>query len=278
MKGIFEHNVMIEEKIDGSQFSFGKFNGELRVRSKGRQFEIDAADNLFSAACDTVKRLADDLVDGWTYRGEVLCKPKHNALAYDRVPNGNVIVFDIATGPDDYLDYWTKAKAAEALGLEVVPLLGGGKINSAEELLEYLDRTSCLGGQKIEGVVIKTEGVFGVDGKPMQAKYVSEAFKEVHAADWKASSGKSKIDCLMEAYRTPARWGKAVQHLQERGEITGDVKDIGKLLKEANLDIIQECEAEIKDKLWEIYRKDFLRACTRGLPEWYKQKLLEGAI
>ena len=34
---IFSGEVIVEEKIDGSQFSFGVINGELTCRSKGKQ-------------------------------------------------------------------------------------------------------------------------------------------------------------------------------------------------------------------------------------------------
>ena len=87
--------VVAEEKIDGSQYSFGRFSGALKVRSKGKQMIVESPEKIFRKAVEYVATL--DLRDGWTYRGEVLDKPKHNALAYDRVPKGNVILFDINT-------------------------------------------------------------------------------------------------------------------------------------------------------------------------------------
>jgi hypothetical protein len=77
---LFLDEVQIEEKVDGSQFSFGIFNGELKARSKGAELIIDAPEQMFSKAIVTVKELAPILHDGWTYRGEYLQKPKHNAL------------------------------------------------------------------------------------------------------------------------------------------------------------------------------------------------------
>ena len=37
---------------------------------------------------------------------------------------------------------------------------------------------------------------------------------------------------------------------------------------------IEETE-NIKEDLWKLFRKDFLRRATRGFPKWYKKKLLE---
>ena len=41
--------VYVEEKVDGSQFSFGvDENGEIRVRSKGCELVLDAPEKMFS--------------------------------------------------------------------------------------------------------------------------------------------------------------------------------------------------------------------------------------
>ena len=60
----------MEEKVDGSQFSFGRFDGELRVRSKGKEMVVDAPEKMFQRAVDQAKFLP--LTDGWTYRGRGL--------------------------------------------------------------------------------------------------------------------------------------------------------------------------------------------------------------
>lgn len=65
---IFKSIVLIEEKLDGSQFSFGMVDGELVCRSKGKQLLLDAPEKMFSRAVEVVKGL--HLTDGWIYRGE----------------------------------------------------------------------------------------------------------------------------------------------------------------------------------------------------------------
>src|SRR5437899_3064493 len=84
-------DVIVQEKIDGSQFSFGKYTdleGKdwMRMRSKGAEINVLAPEKMFIKAVDYVYSIFDSLTPGWTYRGEYLAKPKHNALAYDRVP------------------------------------------------------------------------------------------------------------------------------------------------------------------------------------------------
>lgn len=270
--------VIVEEKVDGSQFSFGLFDqdGErvLRCRSKGAQLNIVAPEKMFTEAVDVAKSL--DLRIGWTYRAEYLKKPKHNSLAYDRIPRNHLIVFDINPGHEEYLSYQDKADECARLGLEIVPLLFEGMIETAEQFRSMLDRVSVLGGQKIEGVVVKNYRRFGPDKKVLIGKFVSEAFKEVHAAEWKASnpSKTDVVDKLIDMLRTPARWNKAIQHLRERGQIEDSPRDIGLLIKEAQSDVEKECMEIIAEKLAEWALPQIRRGVVRGLPEWYKDQLV----
>lgn len=279
IQNIFFDDVTIEEKIDGSQFSFGVFNGELQCRSKRCIITEGAVPDLFKAAVETAKRLHSEgkLTANVAYRGEAIARPKHNTLCYDRVPAGSIILFDIMVGPELYVsDYAIKKSTAEYLGLECVPLLFHGKLGSIDDLKSLLERVSILGGAKIEGFVVKNYLRFGHDKKPLFGKYVSEAFKEVHKGDWRAENpGKGDIvDRLVEKYRTPARWSKAVQHLRDDGKLTNSPKDIGPLIVEAQADIRKECEEEMKDILFKWAWKNVAHRLVGGLPQWYKDELL----
>lgn len=281
--------VCVEEKVDGSQFSFGVFptydaSGELdggtvlRVRSKGAVMIPDAPEPMFTEAVATAKRLAPSLRHGWTYRGEYLKKPRHNGLAYNRIPEQHVMLFDINSGHEVYLTQDEKRAEAERLGLETVPLLHVGIVADITEFRSYLKRESILGGQPVEGVVVKPSGydLFGPDKKVLMGKFVSEAFKEVQSKMWKADNPTVKdiISRLGDAYTTQARWMKAVQHLRERGQIEDSPRDISKLMLEIPEDIRRECEAEMKDRLFEHAWPHLRRLVTRGVPEWYKNELL----
>jgi hypothetical protein len=286
--------VNVEEKVDGSQFSFGLFDVEaaadgsgpgivgdyeLKVRSKGAVMHPDAPEKMFSKGAEHVKSISHLLTPGWTYRGEYLAKPKHNALAYDRIPKGHVILFDINPGEEEYLSYEDKAAEADRLGLETVPLLYQGSIASIDEFRGFLDRTSILGGQKIEGVVVKplAYNLYGRDKKVLMGKFVSEAYKEVHSQSWKAEnpSAMDIIGMLGQAYGTQARWNKSIQHLRESGKLQDAVQDIGPLMHEIPNDIEKEYIDEIKDRLWSYAWPHIRRAVTRGVPEYYKEQLLK---
>lgn len=279
LTSLFDGPVVVEEKIDGSQFSFGVFDGILRCRSKGAELNLVAPEKMFAPGIATAQRLGATglLVEGWTYRGEYLAKPKHNTLVYDRVPAGHIILFDIATDEECYLGPDAKRIAAHWLGLEVVPVLYHGPLDDVAIFRAMLETPSVLGGQKIEGVVVKNYGQFGPDKKTLMGKFVSEAFKEVHGGEWRANNPTSGdiVQALIEKFKTPARWQKALQHLTERGEIVGDPRDIGILMKEVPLDVEKEERAAIMEALYEYAWPKVRRGLTSGLPEWYKQRLLE---
>ncbi len=274
---LFDGPVLIEEKVDGSQFSFGIFEGEIKVRSKGAQLIADAPEKMFVRAVDSVRERAHLLVDGWTYRGEYLQKPKHNALAYDRHPEGHIIIFDIAKGEEDYLPYDEKAAETVRIGLEVVPKIYEGEVTSAEFLTGLLDRESILGGQKVEGVVVKNYAKFGQDGKVLIGKYVSAAFKEIHGKEWREANPLAGdiVRQIIQALRTPARWQKAVQHLREADQLEVSPRDIGKLIGEIGKDVHRECQDEIKDALFKWAWPQIQRGVVAGAPEWYKDQLAE---
>ena len=286
---ILHSPVVVQEKIDGSQFNFGVYawttreggescEPELRCRSRGAELNLDAPEKMFAQAITVVRELysAGGLVPGWTYRAEYLAKPKHNTLAYDRVPSNHLILFDVDRGDQDYLPIEQLTQLASNLGLEAVPTLRAGMIEDVQDVRALLDTVSVLGGQKIEGVVIKNYSMFGPDKKVLMAKFVSEAYKEVHRTEWKAGNPASGdiIDTLITRYRSPARWAKAAQHLREAGQLEDAPKDIGLLLKEAPEDLKREEQEAIRDFLFAWAWPRIRRGAMAGLAEWYKDQLL----
>ena len=276
---LFNESVLIEEKIDGSQFSFGVIDGVLRCKSKGKELVVDEPEPMFQLAVDTAKRLQAEgkLTDGWTYRGEYLKKPKHNTLIYDRVPAGYVILFDINTGHESYMPYAEKAKIAHTLGLEVVPMLYEGMVTNIDQLKGLLERQSILGATTIEGMVIKNYARFGEDKKALMGKWVREEFRELHKINWKQSNPcqGDKITSLIKELKTEARWQKAIQHLKERGEYTNTPQDIGSLMREIRDDVQKECGEHIKEVMYKYAWESISRGIVGGFPEWYKTKLAE---
>lgn len=280
VKDIFQNDVEITEKLDGSQFGFGKINGELITRSKGAIQDLNNPDTLFKEGVEYIKSIQDRLPDNMFFYGEIFKKPKHNTLCYDRIPKNHIALFGAVRLPDNFVSRHSELEEwANRFDIEVIPLLYQGKVDSIDFIYEFMDRTSALGGAKIEGVVVKNyyQNVILTQDivLPLMAgKFVSEEFKEVHRGRWKTEETKGgKLQTFMEGFRTPARWDKAIIHLRERGELTETPKDIGLLMKEVSEDIEAEEIDYIKDQLYVMFRKDLLKVATNGLPEYYKEKL-----
>lgn len=273
--------VEIEEKVDGSQFSFGMIDGQIRMRSKGQELYPEDT-GMFAKAIERVMGLFDMgmLPEGVVYRCEYLSKAKHNTLRYDRVPSNYLVLYEIERD-GDHAPTEQLASEAQRLGLDTTPLIYSGRLPSREQIEEMLDRESFLGGCKIEGVVIKARSMRHLqDGKMLKAKVVAGWFKERHGKEWKAKnpSAGDIAEEIGASLNTDARFAKAVQHVRDRGELEGGVRDIGKLMKDLGTDLHEEHADEIKEQLFKHFWPKIQRRANRGFPEWYKQQLMHGEI
>jgi hypothetical protein len=285
--------LQIQEKIDGSQFSFGVVVGGdhegLQIRSKKALMHPEAPEKMFNKAAESVKAIAHLLTPGLVYRGEYLQKPHHSTLAYARVPKGNIVLYDIDRGGYDMMPHCEVTAEAHRLGLEAVPVLGlhghSGYFEATNEnLRKILDTTeSMLGGQKIEGVVLKQippVTLWGLDKKPLMAKFVSEDFREVHKRTWgEGNPGPTEVvERIIASTSGPARWRKAVMQLKESGVYTGTPKDIGLLVKAVQEDVDKECKELAAEMLMKHFWPQIRRSSGRGLPEWFKTELNNEAL
>ncbi|KKN44380.1 hypothetical protein LCGC14_0693760 [marine sediment metagenome] len=275
--------VTATEKIDGSQFSFALMEGELACRSRNAQIDLEDP-GMFKLGVQTVLDIHQQglLHEGWVYRGEYLSKPEHNTMAYDRVPRGNIMLFDIDRGDQDYLASWAMLESeANFLDLECVPrLITFNTKPTIAEVTALLDVESVLGGGKIEGLVLKNYSAFGRDGKVLMAKMVSKDFRERHSKGWKERNpGQGDfIVQLTQGLATEARWMKAVQHLREAGELEGVPQDIPLVMREIVRDVEEEHAGEVRDELFAHFWPQIKRGVNRGAAEWYKALLAEESL
>lgn len=276
----FEGDVIVQEKLDGSQFRFGiNEDGELVMASKSVAFgDFRQPDQMFADACLYLQNIDLSWVEPDTYfYCEYLRTPRHNTLKYSRVPKNNIALFDALIGGKFIESREELEGLASKLGIETIPELYRG-VMTTDKVRELMERESVLGEAKIEGIVIKNYNetfVLGGNVFPLFTKYVSEEFKEKHKQNPEYQSGKSKLEEWMLGYKSKARWEKAWQYLRDRSELGNDPRDIPLLYKRVQQDIIEEEEENIKEELFQMYKKDLLKRATSGLPEWYKSKLLD---
>lgn len=251
------------------------------MRSKGASLYPDGSvQDLFHPSVNHVLSVQHLLPLGSVFYAETLKSERYNTLKYNRIPKNNIAIYGITdferTAGEDFSEL---RYLADRLDVETVPARGLHKFTDIKQVAALIDRESEYGGCQQEGIVIKDYS------RPMEytemvypftvLKFVSEKFKEVHAKknpDW--TPDKSKLEMLLERYKAEARWEKAVQRLKEKGEYTGEPRDIGPLIKEIHLDLVEEEKENFKDALYDIYQKDWKNVATQGMPEWYKSDYL----
>lgn len=287
--------VTVEEKLDGSQISFGinPVSGEVVIRSKGADINPADPPKLFGLAVEGIKTAAyaGRLRTGYVYRGEAICSRRHNSLQYDRFPETGVVLYDIEAW-DDVTQAYTllrtnRASMAAEAGFEFTPVhlvatlqeVFGSDMNAALEKL--LEIPPMLGGAYSEGVVIKAHDLFGVDGKFLAGKFVRPEFRELNDKTWKSAPRgdgtgweRNFAAAVMTQVNRVARWQKALQHLRDTGALTGEPRDIPVLMQYVSTDGQEELTPVIEamaKKAW----KSVSKGLTAGLAEWYKQKLVD---
>ena len=156
---IFEGTVEVTEKVDGSMFCMGcSSDNQIVMRSKSKELFMKSYEKMFELAVNYVIDHQELLLKypGMYFYGEFLNEPKHNVLCYNRVPKNNIILFGVFKESSGfYKKYQELQEWAEMLELEPVPLLYYGEVKSKDELLNFLELESILGGPKVEGVVVK---------------------------------------------------------------------------------------------------------------------------
>ncbi len=283
---IFDGAVVIQEKVDGSQFSFANIGGKLLCRSKNQPVGIGGnEEGMFARAVRTAKLIFDTgtLPVGMVVRCECLDKPRQNIINYSRVPIGNIIIYDIELHDrsGDYLRPPELEKQAKEWGLETVPLVAWGELSHnifRTNLTSWLDRESVLGGAKIEGIVVKNYLVKDHEDNILMCKYVSERFKERMDPEYKTKQTGTVIEKILGEFNREAIWAKAVQHLRDSDTLVGSNRDIGNIIKETLEDFERENGDEIKERIVKEYFKVIKTEIVRGLPEWYKASLLPPAV
>jgi hypothetical protein len=286
VKDIFDGEYVIEEKLDGSNFRFGiGKDGKRYFGSKEVNYTDERPpDKMFARAVEEANKILDkfalDRGDGDTiFICEYLQSPKQNTLSYGRVPKNHLMLLDVYVD-GELLHPISKEDMAEKLDMECIPMLDK-RITpiTMEELERFLETESVLGKEKIEGIVIKNYNkrfiAYG-KGHVYMAKYVKDEFKERNAKEW--NQGVPLSEQVLQKFPKEPRWEKAVQHLKERGESEGNMRDMARLAPEIETDLEAECKEEIKEFLWGRFRHEIVRGYRHGLAEWYKKKLAESVL
>lgn len=257
-------NIVIQEKIDGSNTAIYNDNGNLRLFSRTQ--ELKGEDGL-SGFVRYIKQKESEILKklpvGYVIYGEWLSQGKinYNSLA----KQGKIepyYVFDIAKeiikketeDGDDFIRTFAgideMKDIANKIGFKTVPELGNEKFSNYEELKEQyvdnqksaIDGTDCIR----EGIVIKT-----INGEK-RLKIVADKFQEVKHI--KNSTTKSPY-AFVDKYITPMRIAKFLLTI---GIENPTQEDFGSIFKRLNViaeDIIEEEKEMLLKDISKIIKK-----------------------
>jgi len=288
---IWDGDIIVEEKIDGSQFRI-EIDDKGNIQCGSRTQELGMLDSMFKKGVDEMVEVFKDYkapAGTLTYiYGEYLSKPKQNAIPYARTPKHYIIIFDVQENKR-WLRPKEKEEFAMQFDLEAVPVLweGDGKEFTAEVQEKILKQPSILGHQAgfnhIEGFVIKTyDRFYNLNEYPqyknsdfpwLSCKVVNDEFKEKNKEE-NPNRGQ-KLQDLKDAYRTEARVLKAIQYCRDRGELKGDLSDLQFIIPRMSEDIVEENKEDIKNALWKMFGKEIVGYALKIAPEVYKKVLYE---
>lgn len=282
---------VVEEKVDGAQFRFGKVGGKVLTGSHRVRFdEYRPPDKMFRVVVDYVDSIAEQLPEGVMFFAEMLAKPKQNTILYGRAAKNGLMLFDAwDSGGKRWLNLQELSETASRLDIDPPNILAqsdGSEPETLDTMERYLNTQSYLKSEigtsaVIEGIVVKCyrealpvtyqqlPGLFG--------KYVRDSFKEENAVQWKGKKG-SPTDMVVSRFKTTARWEKAVLHANEEGKLEWSMRDMRTLLDEIERDIEEEVKPMAVDMLWDTIEHQIRKGLSSGFAEWWKQKLLERQV
>lgn len=291
---LFDGEVVVEEKVDGSQFRIAVREDAIHIGSKNvddialihwdGEVERLRLPEQFELGVESVAELVRGNKAFWlglnkelTIFAEYLKEPRHNTLVYRRVPRNHIMVFDMAVGKE-FLFPSTAKELAKSLGFEFANILYEGEAKP-QDLKPYLKARPLLGGEKIEGIVVKNyhqtydpKYSWWV-GAPLVGKWVNSEFREVNDKNWKQMKKAETIDWVVSRYLTEARLAKSVQHLRDEGRLENTMSDLKYLLPEFAKDILEEEGEAIKEILFKMFKKKLSHKANSFVATTYKRWL-----
>lgn len=247
-EGILEHEVVVQEKVDGANISIFEHEGQIRCGTRTRMLPLDESFNGFQEAVranDKLVRFFETEPDKILY-GEWLVK---HTITYPDEAYRKIYLFDIYDKTEGtWLVQKKVQKWAEKLGLEYPHIFATGKVTE-DEIKDFVGKSAIAPAG--EGVVLKAKDFVNKFGDHSYAKMVHEKFKESNAIVFGGNNKHSESYWEMyvvNKYCTVARVQKIMQKLQAETDHRLDMKETPQVAGSCYHDMITE-------EIWEIVKK-----------------------
>lgn len=267
--GILDHEVIVQEKIDGANISIFQLDGKLRCGTKTRMLPEDESFRGFQEVVQGNLNLAMYFSRNPEHilYGEWLVK---HTITYPDEAYGKIYLFDIY---DKQTDTWLSQEdvklEADFLGLEYPHIFGVGKL-TIEQITEFVGKSAIAPAG--EGVVIKAEGFVNKYGDHAYAKVVHEKFKESNAIVFGGNNKHSETYWemyIVNKYCTTGRVEKIMHKLEpEIGERL-DMKHTSRIAGTCYHDLITEEAWEIAQKVPAVDFKKLKNLSSRKFIQIY---------
>lgn len=247
-EGIFEGTCVVQEKVDGANFSFYVENNKLLVASRNMVMVDKKNSGNWKAilpVTEAYNQHKDKFNPNYLYVGE---STQRHTISYTDIPN--FIGYDIWNDETESFLDWKEAKIEfESIGLSFIHVhfeREGSEI-TIEELEECIKHSLYKEGDA-EGIVIKNYSKLNKYDNPLFAKIVTDSFKEQNRAVFKGTNqptkeGNSTI-IIASTYSTEARIEKIIHKLVDEGNKL-DMSMIPVLFNAVAEDIFEENAVEI---------------------------------
>ena len=247
-RDILGTEVVVMEKLDGANASFGIIGGELKMFSRNQELNEH---NTLRGFYDWVRQNVDPrkLFVSTIYFGEWLVP---HTVQYKKEVQNEFYLFDIYdVKTDTYLDWNITVQAAIHLGIRTPEVFFRGELHSMTDVDKY------LGQSELTEIPNTGEGIVVKDYEGQQfVKIVSDKFKETKYTK-QPSLDRTDIGALIDSVLTPQRVEKLIHKKIDLGLLPTelDVTDTGNVLKALSSDVVNDIFEEEMHIFLDMLRK-----------------------
>ena len=247
-RDILGTEVVVMEKLDGANASFGIIDGELKMFSRNQELNEY---NTLRGFYDWVRHNVDPrkLFVSTIYFGEWLVP---HTVQYKKEVQNEFYLFDIYdVKTDTYLDWNITVQVAKHLGLRTPEVFFRGELHSMTDVDKY------LGQSELTDIPNAGEGIVVKDYEGQQfVKIVSDKFKETKSIK-QPSLDRTDIGTLIDSVLTPQRVEKLIHKKIDLGLLPTelDITDTGNVLKALSSDVVNDIFEEEMHIFLDMLRK-----------------------
>ena len=247
-RDILGTEVVVMEKLDGANASFGIIDGELKMFSRNQELNEHSTLRGFY---DWVKLNVDTskLIINTIYFGEWLVP---HSVQYKKEAQHKFYLFDIYhSDVNEYLSSKIVQSQAKFIGLETPRVLFEGELQDVSELQQY------VGLSELTEIPNTGEGIVAKDYEGQQfVKIVSDKFKETKSIK-QPSLDRTDIGTLIDSVLTPQRVEKLIHKKIDLGLLPTelDITDTGNVLKALSSDVVNDIFEEEMHIFLDMLRK-----------------------